>query len=146
MNGHGTLCYQVLSVLILIITVLGLAAGCSPAPAASPADAAITAQTKQLYTSVDTKGLIRKYWVDSAKDTQYGKDIVINGVKSTFHDGVVYRYPGLPPMLEVSGDYYEMGLQYGVLMRPEIYGAIDAWGKIIEAELTQWRARPGGWI
>jgi predicted choloylglycine hydrolase len=135
MNKSKRLSYQVISVLILIVTLVALAAGCSPAPAVSAADAAITAQTKQLYASVDTRGLIRKYWVDSAKDTTYGKDIVINGVKSTFHDGVAFRYPGMPPMLEVSGDHYEMGLQYGVLMRPEIYKAIDVWGRIIEAEL-----------
>ena len=135
MNKHRWLSYKVLAALIVIITMMGLVAGCSPAPVANPADAAIIAQTKQLYASVDVKGLIRKYWVESAKDTPYGKDIVINGVKSTFHDGVAYRYPGMPPMLEVSGDHYEMGLQYGVLMRPEIYKAIDVWGRIIEIEL-----------
>ena len=135
MHRRRKLSYQVLSVLILIVTLMALVAGCSPAPAVSAADAALTTQTRQLYASVDTTGLVRKYWVDSAKDTTYGKDIVINGVKSTFHDGVVYRYPGMPPMLEVSGDYYEMGLQYGVLTRPEIYKAIDAWGRIIEIEL-----------
>ncbi len=135
MYKHGWFYYKALSALIIIITVIGLAAGCSPAPAMSAADAAITTQTKQLYASVDTGELIRKYWVDSAKDTTYGKDIVTNGVKSTFHDGVIYRYTGVPVMLEVSGDYYEMGLQYGVLARPEIYKSIDIWGKIIELQL-----------
>jgi hypothetical protein len=135
MQKHRCTFYQALSALIVFISLLGLAAGCSPAPATSAADAAITAQTKQLYASVDTTGLIRKYWVGSAKDTEYGKDIVISGVKSTFHDGVVHRYPGVPVMLELSGDYYEMGLQYGVLARPEIYKSIDIWGKIIELQL-----------
>jgi predicted choloylglycine hydrolase len=37
----------------------------------------------------------------------------------------------MPPELEVSGDYYEMGLQYGVLLRPEIYKVIDTWGNCI---------------
>lgn len=128
--------YRLLSLMVLIIILSGLLAGCSPLPATNAADAALTAQTRQLYASVDTKGLIRKYWVDSAKDTPYNNEIVTNGVKSTFRGGVVYRYPGLPPMLEVSGDPYEMGLQYGVLLRPEIYKAIDAWGKIIEVELV----------
>ena len=135
MRKHSWLCYKALAALIVTIMVMGLVAGCSPAPSTSAADAAITKQTKDLYASVDTKGLIRKYWVDSAKETEYGKDIVVSGVKATFHDGVVYRYPGLPPMLDASGDHYEIGLQYGVLMRPEIYKAIDTWGKIIEAEL-----------
>ncbi|RPJ57856.1 MAG: hypothetical protein EHM12_08735 [Dehalococcoidia bacterium] len=123
--------YQAPSILIVLITMITLVFGCSPAPATSSADAAITVQTKQLYDSVDTKGLIRRYWVDSANDTKYNKDIVINGVKSTFHDGVVYRYPGRLPLCELNGDFFEMGLQYGVLLRPEIYRGIDAWGQTI---------------
>lgn len=131
MHNHRWLYFKALAILIVITIMLGLAAGCSTTSAPIAADATITTQTQQLYASVDTKGLIRKYWVESAKDTPYGKDIIINGVKSTFHNGVVYRYPGLPPMLEVSGDYYEMGLQYGVLLRPEIYRAVDTWGKLV---------------
>jgi hypothetical protein len=53
------------------------------------------------------------------KTPGYAMQVVTNGVKSTFHDGVIYRYPGQIPLLEVSGDHYEMGLQYGVLLRPE---------------------------
>ena len=132
MHKRRWLIYRALAAMIVIITVLGLATGCSTTPTASAADAAVTKQTKELYASVDTRGLIRKYWAESAKDTGYGKDIVISGAKSTFHEGVVYRYPGMAPMLEVSGDYYEMGLQYGVLLRPEIYQAVDAWGKLME--------------
>lgn len=67
----------------------------------------------------------------NVKETAYSKEIVSSGVKSTFHQGVVYRYPGLVPMLEVSGDHYEMGLQYGVLLRPEIIGALTSWEKIL---------------
>jgi hypothetical protein len=54
------------------------------------------------------------------KTPDYGKQVVTDGVKSTFHEGVIYRYPGQIPLLEVSGDHYEMGLQYGVLLRPEL--------------------------
>jgi hypothetical protein len=53
------------------------------------------------------------------KTPDYGKQVVTDGVKSTFHDGVIYRHPGQIPLLEVAGDHYEMGLQYGVLLRPE---------------------------
>jgi len=35
------------------------------------------------------------------------------------------------PMLDVSGDNYEMGLQYGVLLKPEILNALDSWKKIL---------------
>ena len=66
------------------------------------------------------------------KETGYDKQVVISGVKSTFHDGVIYRYPGIVPMMEVSGDYYEMGLQYGVLLRPEIKPALDSMTKILK--------------
>lgn len=43
-----------------------------------------------------------------------------DGVKATFRGGVVYRHPGTPPLLEVAGTHYEMGLQYGVLLQHEI--------------------------
>jgi predicted choloylglycine hydrolase len=67
----------------------------------------------------------------SVKQTGYEKQVVTDGVKSTFHSGAVYRYPGLPAMLEVSGDNYEMGLQYGALLKPEILQALDSWKKIL---------------
>ena len=67
----------------------------------------------------------------SVKQTAYEKQVVTEGVKSTFHDGVIYRYPGLPAMLDVTGDNYEMGLQYGVLLKPEILNALDSWKKIL---------------
>ena len=54
------------------------------------------------------------------KTPDYAKQVITDGVKSTFHNGVIYRYPGQIPLLEVSGDHYEMGLQYGVLLRPEL--------------------------
>ncbi len=65
------------------------------------------------------------------KQTVYEKQVVTQGVKSTFHSGAVYRHPGLPAMLEVSGDSYEMGLQYGVLLKPEILKALESWKKIL---------------
>jgi hypothetical protein len=64
------------------------------------------------------------------KEPGYDRQVVTSGVKSTFHQGVIYRYPDFIPMLEVSGDYYEIGLQYGVLLRPEIISALDSCGKI----------------
>jgi hypothetical protein len=135
LNKRSQLSYKLVSVFIVIVTLMALAAGCSPAPSASAADAAVTAKIRQLYASVGTNSLVRKYWVSSAKDTDYGKDIIVNGFKSAFRGGAVYRYPGVPVLLEVSGDFYEMGLQYGVLARPEIYKSIDIWGKIIEVQL-----------
>jgi len=66
------------------------------------------------------------------KETGYDKQVATSGVKSTFHEGVIYRYPGIVPMLEVSGDYYEMGLQYGVLLRPEIVNGTDSMIKILK--------------
>ncbi|MCX6000941.1 MAG: C45 family autoproteolytic acyltransferase/hydrolase [Chloroflexi bacterium] len=66
------------------------------------------------------------------KETGYQNQVVTSGVKSTFHDGVIYRYPGIVPMMEVAGDYYEMGLQYGVLLRPEILNGMDSMTKILK--------------
>ncbi len=66
------------------------------------------------------------------KETGYQKQVVTSGVKSTFHEGVIYRYTGIVPMMEVAGDYYEMGLQYGVLLRPEILNGMDSMTKILK--------------
>lgn len=55
-----------------------------------------------------------------------------DGVKSTFNSGVIYRYEGMSPMLEVEGNYYEMGLQYGVLLKPEIIASVKSFDKIFE--------------
>ena len=56
-----------------------------------------------------------------------------DGVKRTFHQGTAYRYPGMVPMIEVVGDYYEMGLQYGVLLQPEILSSMNSWGTVLSA-------------
>jgi tetratricopeptide (TPR) repeat protein len=66
------------------------------------------------------------------KTPDYAKQVVTDGVKSTFHDGVIYRYPGQIPLLEVSGDHYEMGLQYGVLLRPELLNVLPRDLKVLE--------------
>jgi predicted choloylglycine hydrolase/tetratricopeptide (TPR) repeat protein len=66
------------------------------------------------------------------RETDYSEQVVTEGVKSTFHQGVIYRYPGIVPMLEVQGDYYEMGLQYGALLRPEIKSGMAAMEKILK--------------
>jgi hypothetical protein len=73
------------------------------------------------------------------RQTDYSKQVVTEGVKSTFHKGVIYRYPGIVPMLEVEGDYYEMGLQYGTLLRPEIKSGMAAMEKIL-----RWNAEEMG--
>ena len=53
-----------------------------------------------------------------------------NGVKTTFHEGVAYRYPDMVPLVSVTGDHHEMGLQYGVLLRDEIITALDEYDRI----------------
>jgi len=81
--------------------------------------------------------LLAAYIVDltgfpgNIRETDYSKQVKTEGVKSTFHQGVIYRYPGIVPMLEVEGDYYEMGLQYGALLRPEIVSGMAAMEKIL---------------
>ena len=76
---------------------------------------------------------------DDIKEPVYAKQIKTAGVKSTFHKGVIYRYPNTVPMLEVTGDYYEMGLQYGVLLQPEIAKGIKGQKRIL-----QWVAQDEG--
>jgi predicted choloylglycine hydrolase len=43
-----------------------------------------------------------------------------DGIVSRFHEGTAYRRPGFPVQVSVSGTHYEMGLQYGVLLKDEI--------------------------
>ena len=38
------------------------------------------------------------------KETPFQKQVATAGLKSTFRQGIAYRYPGLPPLLDVSGD------------------------------------------
>lgn len=51
-------------------------------------------------------------------DTPY--QVETAGEKTVFEKGYAYRRPGLPVQVVVSGTHYEMGLQYGVLLRDEI--------------------------
>ncbi len=55
------------------------------------------------------------------------REVVGEGVKSTFRGGVVYRHSDMPPMLEVSGSHYDMGLQYGALFRSELIAALHSY-------------------
>lgn len=54
-----------------------------------------------------------------------------NGYHS-FQKGKIYRYEQAPPMLELEGNHYEIGLQYGVLLYPEIKRAVQEYQKIIK--------------
>lgn len=58
--------------------------------------------------------------------------VVTDGNSSTFREGIVYRYSGMVPMLEVSGTHYDMGLQYGVLLKSEILSALKSYEKILK--------------
>ncbi len=57
---------------------------------------------------------------DTLQPSTYQSEIVTDGYKSTFRTGVIYRYPGMVPLLEVQGSHYEMGLQYAVLLHDEL--------------------------
>ena len=59
------------------------------------------------------------------KETSY--ETKREGVLTTFQKGKLYRYPGHPPMAELHGSHYEMGLQYGVLLKQDIEKAILAY-------------------
>ncbi|MBN1881226.1 MAG: hypothetical protein JW885_03550 [Deltaproteobacteria bacterium] len=61
-------------------------------------------------------------------DPEYETETV--GVETTFHEGVVYRYPDVIPLVSVTGDHYEMGLQYGVLLKDEILTSLDEYERI----------------
>jgi|GEM_PF-619906 len=64
-------------------------------------------------------------------DTPEHKPVAVDTIHSTFREGEIYRHSNQPPMLEVSGTHYEMGLQYGVLLRPEILEALEAYEDIL---------------
>jgi len=71
-------------------------------------------------------------FVDDIKTPDFVDQVKTDGVKSTFREGVVYRHPGMAPLLQVSGDHYQMGLQYGVLLRPEIIRGMKAFQRMLE--------------
>ena len=54
--------------------------------------------------------------------TKYVNEIKINGNISESRGAKKYKTPGFPIRLTLKGTHYEMGLQYGVLLRDEIYG------------------------
>jgi hypothetical protein len=55
-----------------------------------------------------------------AADARPNFPVTRDGARTTFQGGVVYRHAGAPPLLEVTGTHYEMGLQYGVLLQTEV--------------------------
>lgn len=61
------------------------------------------------------------------------------GIISRFEEGTVYRHPGVVPLLEVRGDHARMGLQYGVLLRPEIMETLG-----VLREIITWMAQQAG--
>lgn len=79
-------------------------------------------------------GSILAVFPGNIKGSPYLEEKVEEGVLTTFREGNIYRHPGAVPLLEVSGDHYEMGLQYGVLLRPEIIDALDAYEKLLRWE------------
>lgn len=64
-------------------------------------------------------------------DTPAYQPEVVDANYSTFREGEIYRHSNQPPLLEVSGTHYEIGLQYGVLLRPEILEALEAYEDIL---------------
>ncbi|WP_158860198.1 C45 family autoproteolytic acyltransferase/hydolase [Lunatibacter salilacus] len=50
----------------------------------------------------------------------------------SFNKGRIYRFDQAPPMLELEGNHYEIGLQYGVLLYPEIKSAVLEYKKIFK--------------
>ncbi len=61
-----------------------------------------------------------------------------HGVRSTFRGGIVYRYPNQVPLVQLKGNYYEMGLQYGVLLRPEILKALPFYRQFLQWQAHKW--------
>ncbi len=61
----------------------------------------------------------------------FESQIVHQGIISSFREGAIYRYPGFVPLLDVCGDHFEIGLQYGALMRQEILDTLAAYNRII---------------
>jgi hypothetical protein len=64
------------------------------------------------------------------KSSPFLAEIVQNGIKTSFYSGAVYRHKGIVPLLDTQGDHFEIGLQYGVLLQPEILSALAAYQRI----------------
>lgn len=52
--------------------------------------------------------------------TPFLEEVKQEGDRFVFRGGVLYRHPGMVPMLELEGTHYEMGLQYGTLLHAEL--------------------------
>ena len=127
-----------LGVLILIVPAFVANSACSPPNIETPGHEDQVITEEEEVTGEDDE-------VTSEEDrvVAYQQEVITEGVKSTFRGGVVCRHPGMVPLLEVSGDHYEMGLQYGVLLRPEIlnffqesWDVILHWNAELYAELS----------
>ena len=94
-----------LGVLILIVPAFVANSACSPHNIETPEHEDQVITEEEEVTGEDDE-------VTSEEDrvVAYQQEVITEGVKSTFRGGVVYRHPGMVPLLEVSGDHYEMGL------------------------------------
>lgn len=63
------------------------------------------------------------------KNVQF--NISQNGDKFVFQDGYAYRRKNIPVQVNLSGTHYQMGLQYGVLLKDETRGMANSLHKII---------------
>jgi hypothetical protein len=63
------------------------------------------------------------------KDVYY--DVKKDGEKFTFMQGYAYRRDGIPVQVSLSGTHYEIGLQYGVLLKDEIRQMSNGLYKVI---------------
>ena len=80
------------------------------------------------------------FFQEEIKPCPYETEIIRDEVKTSFRDGVLYRYSGFVPLLEISGTHFEMGLQYGVLLRPEILSTIAAYKRMITGMAQKMKA------
>jgi hypothetical protein len=64
---------------------------------------------------------------------------VKEGDKYTFEGGVLYHRAGFVPQLIVSGTHYQMGRQYGALLRSEIKYTVDSVDRLLAMEAGEQR-------
>lgn len=57
--------------------------------------------------------------------------INMDGEKNIFQNGYAYKRPNIPVQIYLSGSHYEMGLQYGVLLKDEIRQMTNSLSKVI---------------
>lgn len=63
------------------------------------------------------------------KNVQFHADM--DGEKYIFQNGYAYKRPNIPVQIYLSGSHYEMGLQYGVLLKDEIRQMTKSLSKVI---------------